>query len=198
MSKAYIDSKGVARWESNNRVVPADSVTPEMFQMPGFDFKATWDTRKAETDAFLNEYRRNRANNPLSFEDQAEAMNELGPDAVDVITGKSVFTKEFLNSRRADNWSASGGTGNALNRRSKSMARRKAAAPVLNNIAAKQTVTFPYNGQKFTAIVESVNTTTATVTIIKVEGVSNSPRKRPILPGATGVRVPASILARSL
>jgi hypothetical protein len=191
MSKAYIDNKGVARWESNNRVVPADSITPDFFQMPGFDFNATFVTRQKETDEFLAEYRRNRAKNPLSFEDQAEAMNELGPGAVDVITGKSVFTKDFLNrfgvvpvaSRRP-------GRPNA--------ARRKAAAPVLNNIAEKQTVTFPYNGQKFTAIVESVNTTTATVTITKVEGASNNPRKRPILPGAKGVRVPASILARSL
>jgi hypothetical protein len=185
MSEAYIDGNGVARWKSNNRVIPADCVSPEIMEMPGFNFKATWDTRKAETDAFLNEYRRNRAKNPLSFEDQAEAYNELGPGAVDVITGKSVFTKEFLASR-------------GVRRPSKNIARRRAAAPVLNNIAEKQTVTFPYNGQKFTAIVEKLNTTTATVTITKVEGISNNPRQRPILPGAKGVRVPASILARSL
>lgn len=186
MSKAYIDKNGVARWESNNRVVPADSVTPEMLQMPGFDFKATWDTRQKETTEALDAYRASRAKHGYSHEEQAEAFNELGSGAVDVITGKSIFSNEFLNSRGV--------------RRPKNMARRRAAAPVLNNIAENQTVTFPYNGQKFTAIVDKLNTTTATVTVTKVEGVSNNPRHRPILPGAgaKGVRVPASILARSL
>jgi exosome complex RNA-binding protein Csl4 len=118
-----------------------------------------------------------------TYENMAEAYNELGPTAVDVFTGKSVFTKEFLLSR--------GHTTRPVN-----VARRQSAARVLNNIAEKQTVTFPYNGQIFTAKVDKINTTTATVTILEVAGYSNNPRQRPILPGAKGVRVPASILAR--
>ena len=77
-------------------------------------------------------------------------------------------------------------------------ARRERAATTLDKIETGVTVRFPYNGQTFTATVDKINQTTATVTITKVEGTSNNPRQRPILPGAKGVRVPASILARSL
>jgi hypothetical protein len=193
MSKAYIDNNGVARWESNGRVIPADCVTPEVTEMPGFNFKATFDTRKAETDAFLAQYR--ATNRTRSHEEMSEAYNELGPGAVDVLTGKSVFTKEFL-ARAAQEgvhepW-------NLVRRNGPNARRRQAAAPVLSKIENGATVTFPYNGQQFTATVDKINQTTATVTITKVEGRSNNPRQRPILPGAKGVRVPASILARSL
>jgi hypothetical protein len=125
-------------------------------------------------------------NNEYSFEDQLEAMNELGPTAVNVLTGKSVFTKEFL---------ACYGIARP---RPVNTTRRAKATVTLNKIERGASVSFPYNGQTFTATVDKINTTTATVTITKVEGRSNNPRQRPILPGATGVRVPASILARSL
>ena len=190
MSEAYIDKNGVARWKSNDRVVPADCVDPAMMEMPGFNFKATWDTRQKETQASLDSYRRSR--HSYSSEELAEIRNEIGPDAVDVITGKRVFDHETF--------AAAGGTGNPWNRRRpvNTAARRERAAATLDKIDAGATVTFPYNGQNFTAKVDKINRTTATVTITKVEGRSNNPRQNPILPGAKGVRVPASILARSL
>ena len=196
MSKAYIDEKGVARWKSNNRVVPADAITPEIVEMPGFNFKSTWNTREAETKAFLDSYRKEMANHVPSAEEMCEMQAAFGPGAevVNVVTGQKYQTpgqKPF----GPETFSAAGGTENPYSWKA---ARQQKATSTLNQIDPGTTVTFPYNGQTFTATVEKINKTTATVTITKVEGRSNTPRQRPILPGTKGVRVSASILARSM
>ena len=85
-----------------------------------------------------------------------------------------------------------------LSRRPVNTTRRAKAASTLNKIEVGQTVRFPYNGQIFTGTVTKINAVTAKVTITAVEGRSNNPRQRPILPGAKNIGVPASILARSL
>lgn len=135
----------------------------------------------------------------LDNENLMEAWNELGPTAVDVTTGKRLFPNGRPPFQRVNPaLAAFPELAAELGLTSRNTARRKNAANTLNKISVGTPVTFPYNGQTFTATVDKLNTTTATVTITKVEGRSNNPRQRPILPGAKGVRVPASILARNL
>jgi hypothetical protein len=171
--EAYIDDQGVARWKTNNRVIPADCIDPNIMEMPGFNFKATWDTRQKETDAALAAYRKNPPR--YSDENLAEAWNELGPDAVNVITGRRLFPN-----------------GQPPFRRSVNTARRERAAVTLNKIKAGDTVTFVHDGVNYTASVDSVNQTTATVTITKIDG---RPRSKNRTVG-TKVRVSAGIIAR--
>ena len=151
-----------------------------LYAIPGYDPKFQKRVYEADTKALLDGYRQRRAETGYSSEELAEAYNELGPNAVDVITGKRLPFGRRSTSRPVNT------------------ARRERASATLGSIEPGATVSFPYNGQTFTAKVDKINTTTATVTITKVEGFSNNPRQRPILAGAKGVRVPASILARSL
>ena len=156
-----------------------------LYAIPGYDPKFQQRVYEADTKALLEGYRLRRAQTGYSSEELAEAYNELGPTAMDVITGKSLFPNGVRRTAVPTN----------TNRRA---VRREKASAILGKIEAGAPVTFPYNGQTFTATVDKINQTTATVTIIKVEGRSNNPRSNPILAGAKGVRVPASILARSL
>jgi hypothetical protein len=108
-------------------------------------------------------------------ENLLEAWNELGPNAVDLTTGKRLFP----------NGKSSFSDLNRL--------RRASAAKVLDQISEGAIVTFPYDNVQYTAKVDSINQTTATVTITKIDGRPRS-RKRTV---GTKVRVSASILARS-
>jgi hypothetical protein len=133
-----------------------------------------------------------------SAEEIYEMTAAFGPGAnvVNIQTGETYRTPGRVNPALAAFPELAAELG--LGARPVNTLRRQRAASTLNKIEAGATVSFPYNGQTFTAKVGKINTTTATVTITAVEGRSNNPRQRPILPGAKGVRVPASILARSL
>ena len=114
-------------------------------------------------------------------ERMSEAFNELGPTAVNVFTGKSVFTREFLVSR---------GVVNPIVRRPVNTVRRATAATTLNQISTNETVTFPYDGVQYTGTVKKINTTTARVLITKIDG---TPRNR--ITVGMEIRVGAGILA---
>ena len=75
---------GALRWKANGSVI-----MPDVFRDAGMIApQIQIDTYKAHADRIVAEY---RANPPqLSAEDRAEALNELGPDAVDVITGQKI------------------------------------------------------------------------------------------------------------
>jgi hypothetical protein len=94
--EAYVDANGNVRWESNDRVPPAECV--EMMFMLDMIDRQTMDestiTREQEQDAFFAEYRAMREREGYSIEHVMEARAELGADAVivDVITGKTLPT----------------------------------------------------------------------------------------------------------
>src|ERR1044071_6304910 len=96
--------------------------------------------------------------NKYDSENLAEAWNELGPDAVNVITGRRLFPNGRNPFSRPVN-----------------TVRRERAATTLNKIEVGNTVTFPYDGVQYTATVNKINQTTATVTVTKIDG---TPRNR--------------------
>ena len=75
---------GALRWKSNGAVLMPDTLTDAGLIPPQVQI----DARRAYSDQIVAEY---RANPPqLSAEDRAEALRELGPGAVDVITGRKI------------------------------------------------------------------------------------------------------------
>jgi hypothetical protein len=79
---------GVPRWDSNNSVPPEDCL--EAFKLAGceFDFDAAIAARDADTDAFLEEYRRNQK--PATGEELFEMRAAFGEGTtvVDIFTGR--------------------------------------------------------------------------------------------------------------
>jgi len=76
---------GALRWKSNGAVLFPDTLTDAGLIPPQVQI----DAREVYADRIVAEY---RANPPqLSAEDRAEALAELGPDAVDVITGERLL-----------------------------------------------------------------------------------------------------------
>lgn len=89
LSTCKLDSKGVYRWESNNAVVPSDTMAKHA--PAAYDMAKHKAQERADTAALLNAY---RADPPKrSAEQLAEIRREIGPDAVDIITGKRIFAK---------------------------------------------------------------------------------------------------------
>ena len=75
---------GALRWKSNGAVLFPDTLTDAGLIAPQVQI----DAREVYADRIVAEY---RANPPqLSAEDRAEALRELGPGAVDVITGRPI------------------------------------------------------------------------------------------------------------
>lgn len=80
--------EGVMFWKSNNRVPPEDMVKLAVDQ--GFDVDVTMcnEVRDAEMNAFLTEYRKNRANGPTDEERfEARAAFGSGVELVNAVTG---------------------------------------------------------------------------------------------------------------
>ena len=87
LSEAYVDSEGVYRWIVNAHVVPPD--TMERLAPKGYNMDRHRQADRRDIDIFLAGY---RANPPKrSPEELAEIRQELGPDAIDVITGERIF-----------------------------------------------------------------------------------------------------------
>lgn len=81
-------TNGVIRWNSNGSVPPEDCVALAAHIGLAVNVARCTAERNREIDAFLAEYRRNPPR--LSPEDRAEALRELGPDAVNVVTGRRI------------------------------------------------------------------------------------------------------------
>jgi hypothetical protein len=89
---AYSEDGGRTwRWCSNGQVVPLDACRE--YGIP-CDGKAQAAAREAETDAFLAQYRAQRAGRQPSDEERAEARAAHGPGVriVDIITGEGFTT----------------------------------------------------------------------------------------------------------
>lgn len=109
-------------------------------------------------------------------ENLAEAWNELGPTAVNVFTGKRLFPNGKNPFQPVNT------------------AKRERAAVTLNQINEGDTVSFPYGNVLYTAVVNNINITTATVTVTRME---DTTRSKKITVGSK-IRVSAGILARSV
>jgi hypothetical protein len=84
---------GVLRWRSNGAVPFPDAVDlAAHIGVPGLDVSATNETRRAEDEAFIAEYRRNPPR--LTEESMADARAAHGPGVVlvDVLSGKRFTT----------------------------------------------------------------------------------------------------------
>jgi hypothetical protein len=84
-NETFTDNAGIIRWMSNNRCVPMDcldNVVPA-----NYDRKIHKAAVDADNAALIAEYCQNVRYTP---EQKYEIMCELGPDAVNVITGKRV------------------------------------------------------------------------------------------------------------
>jgi hypothetical protein len=83
-TKTKVGPEGELRWLSNDRPVPLDTFKDALVDPPARQAKAA----KADTDAFLADYRANQG--PMSAEERFEARAAFGPGAtvVDVITGR--------------------------------------------------------------------------------------------------------------
>lgn len=85
---------GVIRWNSNDRVPPADCVALAVYLEMPVDVAKCDTVRDAEMTAFLEAYRKVRANRPISEEERAEARAAHGPGVtiVNAITGQKFTT----------------------------------------------------------------------------------------------------------
>ena len=94
--EVHFDSAtGVYRWNSNNRIPPADCVTPYGIDtLPGFDLARTNQVRDEETSAFIDKYRAAMANHVYSDEEKWEMLAAFGPGKkiVNVFTGQEHTT----------------------------------------------------------------------------------------------------------
>ena len=97
-ANAYVDSNGVVRWKSNDRVPFEDMVTD--FAEAGFVGKSAITlselARQADTSAFLAEYATAQANRTPEqiAEEQFEMQAAFGPgvEVVNVFTGQKTTT----------------------------------------------------------------------------------------------------------
>lgn len=86
-AEALIDDHGILRWVSNNQCVPMDCLDDNA--PAGYDRVRHYDAVQRDIAAFMADY---AANLPKrSPENLAEIRAELGPDAIDVITGERIF-----------------------------------------------------------------------------------------------------------
>lgn len=91
--KFYVDGN-VIRWNSNDRIPPQDCLDEMLAQGLITELQVAWSKtiRKAEDEAFLNEYRERMAN----YEPSAEEMFEMraafgeGEEVVNIFTGKRI------------------------------------------------------------------------------------------------------------
>lgn len=88
LRKAFVEETrvvgGALRWKANGSVIAPDVFSDAGLITP----QVQAEKYAAYVDAVVGEY---RANPPqLSDENRAEALNELGPGAVDVITGQKI------------------------------------------------------------------------------------------------------------
>jgi hypothetical protein len=86
-AEALIDEKGILRWVENDHCVPMDCLDANA--PAGYDrvkHKAALD---AEIDAFLAAYRAQPR--VRSAEELCEIRANLGPNAIDIITGERIF-----------------------------------------------------------------------------------------------------------
>ena len=85
-AKAYIDANGIRRWVSNDAIIPPFVYKDAAAVMPEADQAAY----KAETAAFLTEYREQQRNREPSAEELFEMRAAFGPGerVVNVITGR--------------------------------------------------------------------------------------------------------------
>ena len=85
-----IDENGAASWKSNGRALPGDCCEKLAYTSVTFSAEATAAKREAETDAFLESYR--KANHRRSAEELSEkrATFGTGTTVVDIITGERI------------------------------------------------------------------------------------------------------------
>ena len=85
-----IDENGAASWKSNGRALPGDCCEKLAYTSVTFSAEATVAKRGAETDAFLESYR--KANHRRSAEELSEmrAAFGTGTTVVDIITGERI------------------------------------------------------------------------------------------------------------
>ena len=94
LSGKLVVKYGVARWKSNNSVIPEDCL--EMLVESGvaknLDVERTKRVRERETKKFLCEYKKKRENYVPSAEEryEMEAAFGKGTEVVDIITGKKI------------------------------------------------------------------------------------------------------------
>ena len=84
---ASLDKAGILRWKSNDHCVPMDCL--DRVATKGYDRQKHRVALDADIDAFLAAYRaqpRKRSSEELS-----EIMREIGPDAIDIVTGQRIF-----------------------------------------------------------------------------------------------------------
>ena len=87
-------TNGVVRWNTNDRVPPADILEFWAHLGKEFDLEKSEQARKEETNAFLNEYRKQQEGQEVSAEQRAEARAAFGPGVVvvDAISGRKFTT----------------------------------------------------------------------------------------------------------
>ena len=85
--KAIPDAYGILRWDTYDHAIPMDCL--DQFAPKGYDrvkHKAAIDKDTAD---FFAAYRaKPRVRSP---EELSEIMNNIGPDAIDIITGERIF-----------------------------------------------------------------------------------------------------------
>ena len=80
--------------DGSKRVIsPAQCYEFGLYSLPEFNESVQYSVYDATTQAFFASYRKAQRTRKPSHEELAECMNELGPDAVNVITGRRVFPK---------------------------------------------------------------------------------------------------------
>lgn len=86
-AEAIIDDNGILRWVENNACVPMDCL--EANAPAGYDRVKHAAAIKVDNDAFFAAYR--ALPRQRSSEELCEIRANLGPDAIDVITGERIF-----------------------------------------------------------------------------------------------------------
>ena len=91
----YDATAGAYRWDSNDRIVPPDVCDScGISALPDFDRTRHGEAYRAETAAFIADYRRIMADVEPTDEERAEARAAHGPGVVlrNVITGRTWTT----------------------------------------------------------------------------------------------------------
>ena len=88
----FFGADGVVRWTSNNRVMPADcrEVLAHSAYRDLFSEEASRAAEKAETAAFLENYRRNYAGPTAEERMEMQAAFGKGTTVVDIISGEKI------------------------------------------------------------------------------------------------------------
>lgn len=83
---------GIARWDTNNRVINNDSAEFAKYLGYEIDLEKMNEIRKKETNAFLSNYKKQMKNHVRSEEEifEMRAAFGVGSTIIDVITGEKI------------------------------------------------------------------------------------------------------------